>query len=469
MDEVMEDAMKSRFLDQRIDLDYEFDAARYFDFARPESYLEAQEAESWFESAGSYPPSPFVIKLHWSIDVPLENSETSQNSKDGEKMNYISNDSDNSMGPEMSELDGNYRGLNSHNHMAQDTAKAKAKSLVRSSSRSSTLMKPTASYLAKQNQYQEVYSSRFQRRFQKPFVKFDEKSSHNPLVIESQATKRQKLESGFLRKVAHLKHHTLFVHKVSKKVGQLDMNSACVRSKVTIPREPDLKTAHRAQRHRPKNNANSGDTKLNACSFKARPLNRKILEAPSLPPPKKSTPQLPEFQEFHLKTSERAMQHTVDNVVTRPDSNSRSQNGTMDSKRPNSAAALNQEKCDTVQKFKARPFNKKILSSRGELAAFRNIKQEATIPLEFKFPTDERFSHNPPIELFNKLSLTSEAKTNAVAHPKPPLSTGGSKENAPVSFNQQHGMTNGVKDKPQRSWGKQNQCGSDWMIPEIVS
>ncbi|PNX55722.1 cell cycle regulated microtubule-associated protein, partial [Trifolium pratense] len=36
----------------------------------------------------------------------------------------------------------------------------------------------------------------------------------------------------------------------------------------------------------------------------------KILEAPSLPLPKRSTPHLPEFREFHLKTTERAMQHT---------------------------------------------------------------------------------------------------------------------------------------------------------------
>ncbi|KAG4941158.1 hypothetical protein JHK87_045029 [Glycine soja] len=37
---------------------------------------------------------------------------------------------------------------------------------------------------------------------------------------------------------------------------------------------------------------------------------KKILNAPSLPLSKRSTPRLPEFQEFHLKTQERAMQHT---------------------------------------------------------------------------------------------------------------------------------------------------------------
>lgn len=40
-----------------IDPDYEFDAAQYFDFSREESLAEACEAELWFESAGTYPPS----------------------------------------------------------------------------------------------------------------------------------------------------------------------------------------------------------------------------------------------------------------------------------------------------------------------------------------------------------------------------------------------------------------------------
>ena len=40
-----------------VDIEYEFDAARYFDFTREESFVEACEAELWFQSAESYPPS----------------------------------------------------------------------------------------------------------------------------------------------------------------------------------------------------------------------------------------------------------------------------------------------------------------------------------------------------------------------------------------------------------------------------
>ena len=53
----MVDEIAEPFVAVEIDLDYEFDAARYFDFTRDESPAEARQAELWFESAKSYPPS----------------------------------------------------------------------------------------------------------------------------------------------------------------------------------------------------------------------------------------------------------------------------------------------------------------------------------------------------------------------------------------------------------------------------
>lgn len=52
MDEVAEP-----FFGGEIDFDYEFDAAMYYDFTRPETKQETREAEDWFKFAGSYPPS----------------------------------------------------------------------------------------------------------------------------------------------------------------------------------------------------------------------------------------------------------------------------------------------------------------------------------------------------------------------------------------------------------------------------
>lgn len=57
MDEEMEDFVGGYFEVSEVDFDYEFDASRFFDFTRPESSLEAEHAERWFESAPSYPPS----------------------------------------------------------------------------------------------------------------------------------------------------------------------------------------------------------------------------------------------------------------------------------------------------------------------------------------------------------------------------------------------------------------------------
>lgn len=54
---MMEDMVEYTFTVVEIDLDYEYDAPRYFDFSRDESLPETRQAESWFESAGSYPPS----------------------------------------------------------------------------------------------------------------------------------------------------------------------------------------------------------------------------------------------------------------------------------------------------------------------------------------------------------------------------------------------------------------------------
>lgn len=39
------------------DIDFEFDAPRFYDFSRPELDSETQDIEIWFQYAGNYPPS----------------------------------------------------------------------------------------------------------------------------------------------------------------------------------------------------------------------------------------------------------------------------------------------------------------------------------------------------------------------------------------------------------------------------
>lgn len=43
---------------EEFDIDFEFDAPRFYDFSKPE--LDS-ETELWFESAGNYPPSRMIF------------------------------------------------------------------------------------------------------------------------------------------------------------------------------------------------------------------------------------------------------------------------------------------------------------------------------------------------------------------------------------------------------------------------
>ncbi|XP_062150716.1 protein TPX2-like isoform X2 [Alnus glutinosa] len=437
MDDDMDEFVVEPFVAEEIDLDYEFDVPRFYDFTWPETDLEAREAERWFESAQSYPPSPFIVKLKWPKEVPIENSSTYAKPRNDANMDSIGNYSDSCMCSEVSATDDSNKGY--YNQMAPASPKAKTKSPVKSTlARSSTLMKPTASNLAKQNKPREIHSTRFLRRFQNKLENIDEKSSRSAYVIDCQATKRQKLGAGYLKKVSHLKHQALLQHKLPKKVETIDVNSVVhSRPEVTIPREPNLATARRAQRDRSKIKTESGQhaqsNAYNYC-FKARPLNRKILQAPSLPLPKKSIPQLQEIQVFHLKTSERAMQHTSSNAGNTSKFNSISQSATVDSKSLNCSDALRRN-CKTVNKFKARPLYTKILSSKGEIGIFQNSKQETTVPREFNFLTDKTFPE-PPIELLSKLSLASDSHPNVKSQSKMYLPTKVAKENTPGPFHQ---------------------------------
>ncbi|XVE64116.1 hypothetical protein DITRI_Ditri07aG0076000 [Diplodiscus trichospermus] len=434
---------ESNEVENCFDLKYEFDAPQCYDFNRPETDWEAKESELWFESAGSYPPSPFVIKLNWRYDIKVDgefdNGSTDCDEYDSEACNCCK----------------------------EDNLRAKTNSRVGSSpSRTSTLMNPTASYLAKQNKPQAVLSNQFQRRLQKPLDRLDNKSTKSSSVTEDNATKRQKLEAGYLCKVAHLKHQALFVHKKPKAVPSLDGNSVHAKSKVTIPKEPELQTAIRAERRRSKVTAESNENaKSNVHFFKALPLNKKILQAPSLPLPKKSLPQPPDFQLFHLRTSERARHHASNNAKKVPNYVSASRNKNTDLKSFKSVNALKEEKYEAVNKFKACPLHKKIISSEGENGVLQNMNK-TTATMEFKFLTDRMLSDEPPIELFSELSLSSEVHTGEKPREKMAFSEG-FKENEPDPFLLQYQIMNVAKENLRRNGGLQYQCRSNG-ITDIV-
>ncbi|RZC65330.1 hypothetical protein C5167_009021 [Papaver somniferum] len=210
---------------------------------------------------------------------------------------------------------------------------------------------------------------------------------------------------------------------------------------LTRPMGPDFETANRVRSYKVKNSAELEEEMMAKIpKFKARPVNKKILEAPTLPALPRSTPHLPEFQEFHLKTSERANQHVETSTVVSSTESSHQQNQwnphklteprtprletTLRARPPKvkTSQELEQEELEKIPKFKARPLNKKIFESKGGLGIYCNSKRQVTKPQEFHFATDERI---PPaktvFELFDKLSLNSEDHRNE--QPLPRLTT----------------------------------------------
>ncbi|KAG2239717.1 hypothetical protein Bca52824_091414 [Brassica carinata] len=501
-------------------MEYEFDASRWYDFTRAESPAESQAAELWFHSAPSYAPSPFVTKLLLGEEISGDMTEASTKPEEedvaadgGEKDRdiyhhpYLNKTGGNGMrfgifsskqGHNMKKVPNQpiNKGPTVSNHKHNDNKpKFRVKPSVRPTPRSSTLMKPTASQLAKQNN-----ASKFHMQ--------EDQVHDKPLCgTEVQAAKRQKLDGGLLRKVADTKPEMSFVHKLPKKDTTLDRNSQHSRTKITVPQEPDFATSQRAHRtrlepncllkiscytkgliflgcfanyyFRHKNDVNLEQDSTAVYRFKARPFNRKIFDAPSLPIRKKSTPKPTEFQEFHLKTSERAMQHSSA-VTTRSNRGNDAYKGSdksnitdaldginRESRRPSAMDISNKhDVSEGKHVFKARPLNKKILSSRGEMGVFKNRKRETTVPLEFSFNTEKRVQPDLPTDLFSKLSIKPEIKQNSGSRTRFPQAKG-FKENRVYSFQAGNEVTGVESGKTVSSGGQQHiQSGHSGIIPE---
>ncbi|KAK4358245.1 hypothetical protein RND71_023855 [Anisodus tanguticus] len=348
---------------EEIELEYEFDAAWFYDFCRPETFSEAAEAERWFETAGNYPPSPLIVKLNLVKEAAAECSRDPSRLREMQTTISSSNASNIHIGSSISPYKPKTEETLSVGRMAKEIPKAKLKS----EPRGSTLMKPTASHLAK-------------LRSQNPPSKIDERSSWNSSVSYNAATKRQKLESGYLRKV-------------------------------TVPRDPQLETMQRAQRRRSKNDSEASDhAKAKGQPSKAQPLNTKILKAPVLSPHPKTTLRLPEFHVFKLKTMVRASRNSSANVghyclvyllSNSQNAKSAAHCTSVDFKRPNSQNAVKQGNSVTLLKSKALRCNK-IFPSSEDTRICKKIGERSTPSMNSKSTVDKRLPVHPPVDLFNK-------------------------------------------------------------------
>ncbi|KAK9075288.1 hypothetical protein SSX86_003611 [Deinandra increscens subsp. villosa] len=449
------------FLDD-IDSEYEFDAYHFFDFSKEETKYEAEEAESWFRFAHEYPPSPFIVKLKLmkaAKSNPMKAHKTSSRKTEASKKTSTSTISDagdidhKAVSREIKiKVKFNYffipfvfpcstnSGVKDHNHIPQDNMKAKPKSTVNLFKPSgSSFMKPTASHLAKQNKECDVHSGGY-GRLQKPLINVVEKL-RSPIRIQNQTTKRQKLEIGYLRKAAQLKHRASFLHKVSTKAVHLESNSNS-RVKTTIPKKPAFATEERAQRHMPQNKSESLQRPLNR---KVGTCNKSVLDAPKLPQHKKNISQSNEFQvsfldlEELLNTTKLAIQVQSSSVLYKQSSASPMSEDIL-IKRQSSGNGGKKDKCRSPNNLKSCTYDKVHPIRDGGFKLNANYN-----------------SYLPPTELFQKLSLKPEPDTKVVSSIKPPPSTKGLKENVPGSYQQEF----------RRCVGKPNHRGTDRRFTEV--
>lgn len=296
------------------------------------------------------------------------------------------------------------------------------------------------------------------------------------LTQENQAIKKQKLDGGKSRQILNVKHQTLphnksklgltvssstsKIHKEDRKVyvretpttpasvpfvsmaemmkrfqsstRDLPLPSFASQIKpkqltLTRPKEPEFETNQRIRPARVKSSAELEEEMMAKIpKFKARPVNKKILQTATLPPIPRSTPHPPEFKEFHLETLARAHQNADTASIASTEVSHKENSwkpGHLTEPRPpllqtslrarppkvKSSLELEQEELEKIPKFKARPLNKKIFESKGDIGIFCHTKKHITEPQEFHFATDERIP--PPAavaDLFGKLSLNSE-------------------------------------------------------------
>ncbi|GER43174.1 targeting protein for XKLP2, partial [Striga asiatica] len=197
---------------------------------------------------------------------------------------------------------------------------------------------------------------------------------------------------------------------------------------LTRPKTPEFETSQRVRSVKIKSSAELEEEAMAKLpKFKARPLNKKIFEAPTLPPLLRSTPHPPEFKEFHLETMSRAIQNAETSTVASTESTAVQNHQwkphhltapkspllqTSLRARPpriKSSEEREKEKLENIPLFKARPLNKKIFESKGEMGMFSHMKKQVTVPEEFHFAIDKRIP--PPtsvVELIDKLSINSE-------------------------------------------------------------
>ncbi|XP_020985026.1 protein TPX2 isoform X1 [Arachis duranensis] len=211
-------------------------------------------------------------------------------------------------------------------------------------------------------------------------------------VYENQAIKRQKLEGGKARQILYVEPQNL-PRKLPLGVTNGNTNISSSNSKMQInavkgsaaqkqmkprPKEPGFKTDQAVASASVRSTTDLDPEMVPRMpKFKAQPLNKK--ENPWKPV--LTEPKTPTFQ-----TSLRA----------RP-------------QKMKSSVELELEKLARKPKFKARPLNKKIFESKGDIGLHYHAKKQVTVPQEFHFATNDRIPPPAMADLSDLFYFKSES------------------------------------------------------------
>ncbi|CAI0548700.1 unnamed protein product [Linum tenue] len=444
-----------------IDEIYEFSAPRFFDFTKAESKEDMRKAELWFDTALSHAPSPFMPRIRTGrslkVDSLCDFTEADQIPKVGHYMIITS------MKVESAEVKEQTRTeacSTPQPSLHSQKGGALTDSKKHQSARHIASLVKNPSVLKSKSQAQSS-----QVKGVKPQSSLKNNNTNNPagafsFAHENQAIKRQKLEDGKSRQILNVRPPQPLPHKSKLGLSTSNANGVANRTQkeerkvyvretavqapfvstaemmrkfqtstrelslpipqgkpkltLTRPKEPAFETAQRVRPVRVKSSAELEEEMLSKIpKFKARPVNKKILEASTLPIIPRSTPQAPEFQEFHLETAVRATHNAESASVASTEVSRRNNEWKPHCTEPKtpllqtslrarpvkvkSTLELEKEALEKIPKFKAKPLNKKIFESKGELGIFCNTKKQVTVPKEFHFAIDERI---PPPTVF---------------------------------------------------------------------
>ncbi|KAG5551946.1 hypothetical protein RHGRI_010145 [Rhododendron griersonianum] len=385
---------------------YEFSAPRFFDFISKETENDKRRSEIWFDSSLSYAPSPFLPKIETTRSVQVESlldlGEAEQSRKVYAEEKTCGEAKEVACTHENASTIG---GACSCSVKFEPVTTKDKKSIL--SIKTQNLPHKTRPGLISSSSNLGSSTAKTRKNDRKVYVR----EPAAPFI--SMAEMIQKFESNTRERYLPCKSSSL------RHDGTASKSHRKPKLTLTRPKEPELETSQRVRSVRIKSFAEL-EEETKAKIPKLRPIsNKKNLEAPTLPVPPRITPHPPKFQELHLGTMERANQNAEIATVASTESAPRHHQWIPHLTAPKSpllqtclrarppriksSVEMGKEELGEVPKFKAKPLNRKVLESKGDLGIFFRTKREVTVPKEFRFATDDRIS--PPVtvsDLFEK-------------------------------------------------------------------